>query len=206
MIRGVAVISLLSLLILVLYLPAAHPPERFLQQLRLEMGRCAEFWGEEMATDMLDKALGMQTSARGATALPSSHDAPSTKTLGGAVATEMGAVNQRLFNNAYFRSVEALFMLASFRLAMMLQWLPWLSLLALPLVLDGHWHRVIKAKEFRQHDPEMFAIWACFGITGACATVLGLVFPITLHPLVMPGSPVVILVLAGLAWRSYHRR
>jgi hypothetical protein len=206
MIRGVAVISLLSLLILVLYLPAAHPPERFLQQLRLEMGRCAEFWGEAVATDMLDRAMGMQTSARGVTALPPSHDAPSTKSLEGAVATEMGAVNQRLFNNAYFRSVEALFMLASFRLAMMLQWLPWLSLLAAPLALDGHWHRVIKAKEFRQHDPEMFAIWACFGITGACATVLGLVFPITLHPLVMPGAPLPILALVGMAWRSYHRR
>jgi hypothetical protein len=206
MIRGVAVISLLSLLILVLYLPAAHPPEWFLQQLRLEMGRCAEFWGEAVATDMLDRAMGMQTSARGVTPTPSSHDAPSTKNLEGAVATEMGAVNQRFFNNAYFRSVEALFMLASFRLAMMLQWLPWLALLALPLVLDGHWHRVIKAKEFRQHDPEMFAIWACLGISGSCAAVLGLVFPITLHPMVLPGAPLLILMLAGMAWRSYHRR
>ena len=206
MIRGVAVISLLSLLIMVLYLPAAHPPERFLQQLHLEIGLCSEFWGQQVATDMLDRAMDMQTSARGATALPSAHDAPSTKTLGGAVATEMGAVNQRLFNNAYFRSVEALFMLASFRLAMMLQWLPWLSLLALPLVLDGHWHRVIKAKEFRQHDPEMFAIWACFGITSSCASVLGMAIPLTLHPLVTPGAPMLIIVMLGMAWRSYHRR
>ena len=36
MIRAVAVVSLLILLVLVLYVPAAHPPERFLAQLRAE--------------------------------------------------------------------------------------------------------------------------------------------------------------------------
>ena len=34
MIRAVAVLSLLVLLVLVLYVPSAHPPERFLAQLR----------------------------------------------------------------------------------------------------------------------------------------------------------------------------
>ena len=36
MIRAVAVLSLLVLLVLVLYAPSAHPPERFLAQLRAE--------------------------------------------------------------------------------------------------------------------------------------------------------------------------
>ena len=36
MIRVVAVISLVCLLVLVLYLPSAYPPERFLAQLRME--------------------------------------------------------------------------------------------------------------------------------------------------------------------------
>ena len=36
MIRAVAAVSLLILLVLVLYVPAAHPPERFLAQLRAE--------------------------------------------------------------------------------------------------------------------------------------------------------------------------
>ena len=36
MIRAVAILSLVSLLVLVLYLPSAHPPERFIAQLRAE--------------------------------------------------------------------------------------------------------------------------------------------------------------------------
>ena len=36
MIRVVAVVSLVCLLVMVLYLPSAHPPERFLAQLRTE--------------------------------------------------------------------------------------------------------------------------------------------------------------------------
>lgn len=206
MIRAVAVVSLLSLLVMVLYLPAAHPAERFLQQLRAELQTSAEYWGRDATTEMLARALGMQTSARDATALPSTHDAPPLQTLDAAVSTEMSAVNQRLFNNSYFRSIEALFMLASFRLSMLLKWLPWLTLFALPVAMDGHWHRIIQAKEFQQHDPEMFAIWACSAILATCATVLGLVVPASLHPLVMPCAPGLVIVLAGMAWRSFHRR
>ena len=43
MIRVVAVVSLLCLLVLVLYLPSAHPPERFLAQLRIEHQATAAF-------------------------------------------------------------------------------------------------------------------------------------------------------------------
>ena len=63
MIRVVAIASLLALLILVLYLPSAYPPERFMNQLRAEHALNAEFWGPEPAMRILSRMLDLQTVA-----------------------------------------------------------------------------------------------------------------------------------------------
>ena len=76
----------------------------------------------------------------------------------------------------------------------------------LAVLADGLIVRMIKSKEFRQHDPELFALYACLAIVTACATVVGFVFPVTLHPLVMPAVPVLISVLLSRAVGSFHRR
>ena len=206
MIRAVAVISLVSLLVLVLYLPSAHPPERFLVQLRTEHQASLEFWGAAPALRILSRALSVQDSARQATPVPSAGDAPQANAVDGAVAHEMASVNQRLFNNAYFRSIDALVLLAAFRLATLLEWLPWLLAFAVAILLDGYLVRLIKAKEFRQHDPEMFALYACTAIVTACATVVGFVVPVTVHPLVMPCVPLLVSLLLSRAVGSFHRR
>lgn len=206
MIRAVAVVSLLCLLVLVLYLPSAHPPERFLVQLRAEHQATVTFWGEAPALRILSRALGMQDVARQATPVPSAADAPPASAVTGAVALEMESVNRRLFNNAYFRSIDALVLLAAFRLSTLLEWLPWLAAFAAAVLVDGLIVRLIKSKEFRQHDPELFALYACLGIVTASATVVGFVFPITLHPLVMPGVPLVISLLLSRALGSFHKR
>lgn len=206
MIRAVAVISLVSLLVLVLYLPSAQPPERFLAQLRTEHQATAQFWGDAPALRILERALSVQDSARQATPVPSAGDAPPLNAVDGAVAREMTTVNQRLFNNAYFRSIDALVLLAAFRLATLLEWLPWLLGFATAVLIDGYVVRLIKSKEFRQHDPEMFALYACTAIVTACATVVGFVVPVTLHPLVMPCVPLVVSLLLSRALGSFHRR
>lgn len=118
----------------------------------------------------------------------------------------MSSVNQRLFNNAYFRSVDALLLLASYRLSTLLEWLPWLSGFVLAALVDGGFVRLIKAKEFLQHDPEMFALYASLGIMILCATVIGFVLPAMLHPLLLPCVPLVVGVLIGRAVGCFHRR
>jgi hypothetical protein len=206
MIRGVALVSLITLLVLVLYLPSAHPPERFVAQLRVEHSAAAAFWGDAPAAHMLSRALSVQESARGATPLPSPGDAPDIKGVNGAVANEMASVNQRLFNNAYFRSIDALLLLASFRLATLLEWLPWLLAFVVAAMVDGYFVRSIKAKEFLHHDPELFAVYASGAIVAGCATVLALVLPVDLHPVVLPCVPLVIGALISRALGSFHRR
>lgn len=206
MIRAVAVVSLLLLLVLVLYVPSAHPPERFLDQLRSEHDAAVDFWGEEPAYRMLDRAIGMQSGAAEVSPIPALRDMPRTPGINGAVAVEMASVNQRLFNNAYFRSVDALLMLASYRLSSLLEWLPWLLPLVLVAGIDGALVRIIRAKEFLRHDPEMFAVWCSLLIIAACATVIAFVLPVQLHPATLAGFPVAMAVLLGRAITHFHRR
>ena len=118
----------------------------------------------------------------------------------------MASVNQRLFNKAYFRSIDAPLLLPSFRLAALLEWLPWLLAFVAAAVVDGYLVRSIKAKEFLHLDPELFAVYASGAIVAGCATVLAFVLPVDLHPLVLPCVPLVIVVLISRAVGSFHRR
>jgi len=206
MIRGVALISLVALLVLVLYVPSAHPPSRFLEQLRCEHEAAVAFWGTGPAYRMLDHALRMQSDAAAASPVPNVRDVPRGQGGRGAVSAEMATVSHRLLGNAYFRSVDALLMLASYRLATLLQWLPWLVPLVLVAGADGALVRVIRAKEFVQHDPEMFIVWCCLLIISGCAAVIALVVPVQLHPATMAAVPIVWAVLLNRAVASFHRR
>lgn len=206
MIRATAILSLTLLLILVLYLPSVHPPSDFIARMREEHATAIGYWGEDAALRMLDRAVHMQDATTAVTPIPTLRDAPRNTGVNDAVTHEMGAVNQRFFNNPYFRSVDALLLLASYRLSTLLEWLPWLSVFLLASLTDGALTRLVKAKEFVQHDPEMFALYASAGIIISCATAIGFVLPVTLPPLLLPCVPVLIGALIGKAAGYFHRR
>ncbi len=206
MIRVVTIAALLCLLVLVLYLPSAHPPERFLAQIRSEHQAMEALWGEAPALRILDRALGLQGAAREATPVPPTAGASAASGVDGAVAREMASVNQRLFGNSYFRAIDALVLLAAFRLSAMLEWLPWMAAFLAAAVADGAISRVIKSKEFLHHDPERFALYASVSILLACATVVALVLPVGVHPLVSPGVVATLAVLWGRSVAHFHRR
>lgn len=203
MIRAIALTSLVTLVILVLYIPSAHPPERFINQLKAEHLAAIEFWGATAATRILNRALRLQGDAADITKLPK----PSASVdVANATAEEMTAMNRRLFNNEYFRSIDALLLLASYRAAMLLEWLPWLGGVAGVMVIDASLQRLIRAKEFRQHNPEVFAMYAGFGIFGACATVLACIAPMTWQPMMIPLLTILVGFCVSRAWGHYHRR
>ena len=97
-------------------------------------------------------------------------------------------------------------MLASYRLSSLLEWLPWLLPLVLVAGTDGALVRVIRAKEFLQHDPEMFAVWCSLLIITACTTVVAFVLPVQLHPASLAGLPIAMAVLLGRAITHFHQR
>lgn len=206
MIRFVSTTSLVALLVLVLYLPSAYPPERFIDQLRAEYALTVDFWGRDHALRILSRMLDWQATAKQASPVPSQTDAPAPNPVDLAVAKQMADVNHRLFNNPYFRSIDTLLALATYRLSVLIEWMPALGVFILAALFDGFLVRIVKAKEFLQHNPEMFALHACAAIMTACATVLAFVLPVTLHPLVFSAVPIAIGVFVSRALADFHLR
>jgi len=118
----------------------------------------------------------------------------------------MSSVSARLFGNAYFRSVEALFLLAMFRLGMMCHAVPWLLPFFAAAFVDGHVSRLLKAREFRQHNPEVFALALAAAIAVACATAVALLAPIELPIVAWAVGPLVVVLLLSRALASFHLR
>lgn len=206
-IRVVAVISLVSLLIMVLYLPSAHPPEHFLSQLHAEHDRNAEFWGNDFALRILARMLDFNEETKQASPIPATlANASAPSPVDAAVAMQISQMNARLFSNPYFRSLDALRTLATYRFAAFAEWLPYLLVFVFASLGDGHARRIVKSKEFLQHNPEMVALYVCMIILLACGTVLAFVMPVMLHPVFLAVVPISIGVLAGLAVANFHRR
>lgn len=208
MIRVVAIACLSTLLLLVLYLPSAHPPEHFVERVRHEHGRTVAFWGEDTAQRILDRTLALQTQTATLSPIPTPASAPAlpSASLDSAVGQEMTRVNQRLFDSAYFRAIDALLLLASYRLSTLLEWLPRCAVLTMALVADALFVRARKSREFRHHDPEMFALFASAAIFALCATTLAMVWPWSLPPPAWALVPIGVAVLVSRAITHFHRR
>lgn len=206
MIRATAIVSLVAMLAMALYLPSAYPPERFVSQLRKEHAAVAQLWDQRAATSMLDVAIALQDSARAVAPSPHAAASASGGPLDTAVAHELSSVSARLFGNAYFRSIEALFLLASFRLGVLTHALPWFLPFIAALFADGHVARLLKAREFRQHDPEVFALAIAAAIAAACTTVVALLAPIDIPVVAWSAAPLVVTLLLSKALASFHLR
>ncbi len=216
MIRFIVVATLAAVLMLVLALPATRPPKHFLDVLKAEHAATGQVWGQDTADRILQRALALQAGAGSVAPVPSAADAPAAQPIGAgatrrnaadtAAAREMAAVSDRLFNNPYFRSVEALMLLAAFRLCTLLQWLPWLAFFGAAALVDGLTVRRIRAVELRPHDPERFAVFGGTAIVVICLSVMTAALPMVLPPLAAPWVPVAVFVLVSLAAGDFHRR
>jgi len=206
-IRVVWIISLMLLLMLVLYLPSAQPPERFVAQLSVEHERNRAFWGEEHALRILSRMLALHTGAKEASPIPDTFaNAGSRRHVDSTTASEMSQMSARLFNNQYFKSIGALFALATYRFSAFVEWLPYLAVFVFAALLDGFIRRIVKSKEFLQHKPELFALHASLVIVIACGTIVAFVLPITIHPLLLGLAPASIAMAGSLAVANYHHR
>jgi hypothetical protein len=207
MIRVVSTISLVLLLILVLYLPSAHSPERFITQLSVEHERTSGFWGEEHALRILSRMLELHTDANRASPIPDTlAGAEARNQVDSAAASQMSQMSTRLFNNQYFKSIGALFALATYRFSAFVEWLPYLSVFVFAALLDGFIRRIVKSKEFLQHKPELFALHASLVILIVCGTVVAFVLPVAVHPLLLALVLPSIGMFGSLAVANYHHR
>lgn len=138
MIRVVSIASLVLILVLVLYLPSANSPERFIHQLRVEHGLAVDFWGGGGATRIMSRMLELQATVNETSPVPSLTDTSAGSAIDQAMAKQMSHVNERFLNNPYFRSIDALVALATYRIAALFEGLPVLMLFMAPALFDGY--------------------------------------------------------------------
>lgn len=204
MIRIVTITSLVSLLMLVLYLPSARPAHAFVAQIRNEHEVMAGFWGRAHAIGMLQTMLDLQAESPHAPPLMSNAtvlSTPETK-----VQKEVSAVSERLLKNEYFLSLNALVLLATYRIAVILHLLPGIVPFFLAAVADGLVRRAVKGTDFTGHNPEVFSGCVCGAILNACLGVIACVIPVPLPAPLMPALLGGMGVFANLGLANYHKR
>lgn len=207
MIRTFAAASLLALVALVLYLPAANGPETFLRQVTVEHDANLHLLGQDAALRIVDRTRFLQGQSAGANPIPSTfRDNPGPPPVDVTVARHVSAAGARILDSRYVRSMEALLALALFRIASLAEWLPLVAAFLLVAIFDGLIRRAVKSKEFLRHDPELFALHACLAVLTVCGLALSVVLPTTIHPYAFASAPLLAALFSGWTIANFHAR
>ena len=202
MIRAVTIASLVGLLLLVLYLPAVTPPSAFFGRIRAEHGQQGAAWGEAHARQALERALSIAERPVAAPMIGTDTNAGKGRAMT-AAGRQFDAVGKRLLDSDYLRSVNALLLLAAFRLAALAQLAPAFLLLACACVADGLVRRRVKSLEFSRHHPEVWTASVCVGWFAVCTVVITAVLPMEVPVVLLPLLTSLLCVCTAVAVANY---
>lgn len=205
MIRYVWITAMLAILCIVLYIPSAVPAERFLEVLRAEHAMNEHVWGEATAQRVLSRMLDMQQAGKQLSDPP----APAVQVaqngaVDAAMAHQVSQMSARLFGNPYFRSIDSLFVLVTYRLSALVELLPLLSIFCLVAAVDGLVVRLVRAREFVPHSAEMFGGSVAGAIALGSAVVVACFLPLQMHPMFVTLCLLVMLFVLSRALANYH--
>jgi hypothetical protein len=207
MLRWVSIAAMLSILCIVLYIPSVVPPERILDVLRAEDSENRRVRGRDAADRILLRMLDMQQVTPPLSEPPQEAihvDGRPGTAAADAAATQMSQMNMRLFGNAYFRSIDSLFALASYRLSALMETLPVLVIFMAVAFIDGVALRAVRTRELVAHSAELFAASAVGAIMLVSVAVVSAFLPVTLHPLFATVLLLAVLLLLSRAIANYH--
>lgn len=205
MVRYVWIGAMLAILCIVLYIPSASPPERFTEVLRAEHAVTRDIWGPVVADRILRRTLDLQQGTP-----PLSEPPAPTLQVGqqpavdAAMAAQMTQMSMRLFGNPYFRSIDSLFALATYRLSAIIELLPLLTIFLVVVAVDGFVLRQVRAKEFVAHSAEMFGGSLIAAIVLGSMVVVSAFLPMRLHPMFFTLSLLSMLFALSRAIANYH--
>ena len=205
MLRYVWIGSMLTILSIVLYLPSVVPPERFLEVLKAEHALNRSILGADASDRILKRMLDMQERTQPVSAPP-----PSTLDIGArpaadkTMAAQVGQMSLRLFSNAYFRSIDTLFALASYRLSAFVENLPLLLVFFVIAAVDGFVVRAVRARDFVSQSAELFSASAMGAIVLFSGMVIAAFLPVSFHPTHVLAALVVTLLILSRAIANYH--
>ena len=204
MIRYVFIAAMLAILCIVLYIPSAVPPERFLDVLRQEHAVMQRTWGPEVADRVLARMLDMQQASAAVSAPPTPVETKQPTAVDAAMTAQIGQMSTRLFGNPYFRSIDSLFALVTYRLSATLELLPLLGIFLVIVAVDGFVVRMVRSKEFIPHSAEMFGGSVVGGIALGSAVVVAWFLPYQLHPMLVVLALLAMLFVLSRAVANYH--
>lgn len=205
MLRIVWITALMAILCIVLYLPSAFPPERFIEVLRAEHAVHREVWGTVVADRILGRMLDLQQGTPPLSEPPAQTvQAGQLSAVDAAVAAQVSQMSVRLFGNPYFRSIDSLFALATYRLSAIVELIPLLSVFLGVVGIDGIALRRVRAKEFVAHSAEMFGGSVIVAIVLGSAVAVSAFLPIRLHPMFAILCLLAMLFLLSRAIANYH--
>jgi NAD(P)-dependent dehydrogenase (short-subunit alcohol dehydrogenase family) len=199
-------LALAAVLVYALYLPSAHPPQRFFAQLRLEHDLNVALWGADGAHRILARALALydQREALVPAAFAATPSVPVTA-ANAAVAGQMSDLVQRLLHSGYAQGFDAMVLLATYRASALGRWLPSLAGILLLACFDGSIVRLIRSKEFLAPSPARFALCATGAMVALPLTLLLLVTPVCIDPTLLGGVPLAMALLIAGAIGHFHR-
>ena len=205
MVRYVWIAALLDILCIVLYIPSASPPERFIEVLRSEHAMNREVWGAAAADRILRRMLDLQQTTPPLSDPPTPTIQPVQQSaVDAAMAAQMGQVSMRLFGNPYFRSIDSLFALATYRVSAIIELLPLLLIFLFIVAIDGVVLRKVRAKEFVAHSAEMFGGSVIAAIALGSVVAVSVFLPVRLHPMFPTLCLLAMLFVLSRAIANYH--
>ncbi|MBX7132646.1 MAG: DUF4400 domain-containing protein [Fimbriimonadaceae bacterium] len=206
MARIVAIGTMLVFLALLFYLPSAYDGVAFIERIRVEYDESVEHWGEQHALVALSAASGLQETERKAPA-PNAHLSPVPRVgIDNAAAQRLAQASERLVNNQYVRSINALLALFVYRLVATLSLFPLGVLILFASLGDGMAVRKIRARELGLHDPEIFATFGAAAAFVVCGTAILFLLPIHIHPLLLLLPPIFAAVCLNQVVANYRAR
>lgn len=205
MIRTIWIIAMLGILCIVLYIPSAVPPERFLEVLRSEHALNERVWGTATSDRILARMLDMQQAGKSLSEPPvPTVQVAQNSAVDAAMANQVNQMSARLFGNPYFRSIDSLFVLVTYRLSALVELLPLLLIFCLVVAVDGLMLRMVRAREFIPHSAEMFGGSVAGGIALGSSVVVALFLPLQLHPMFVTLCLLTMLFVLSRALANYH--
>lgn len=204
MIRFVFAGAMLAILCIVLYIPSAVPPERFLDILRSEHALMQRTWGNETADRVLARMLAMQEVAPSVASSTAKTESEPSSAVDSAMTAQVGHMSQRLLSNPYFRAIDALFALVAYRLSAAYELLPMMGVFLMIFSIDGFVVRKVRSREFIAHSAEMFGASIVGGIVLGSAVVVSWFLPYQFHPMLMIAVLLTMLFVMSRAFANYH--
>lgn len=204
MIRGVLIAVMTILLCVVLYTPSVIPPDRFVETIKRENAAHRSVWGDEAADRILTRLLDAQQAVPTPQQTPVVVESSKPGDPQAAMARQVNDMGARLFANAYFKSIDGLFALATYRACALLELAPFALVVLIVVLVDGLVVRKVRSKEFLPHSAEAFSISAVGAILIAAALTLSLVVPFSFPPTLVAASVGFMLFVLSRAVANYH--